>query len=278
MDYQLNIELTNAVKKINKRINIRTCLEHSRVFFPEREEYFKKIKNACRVKKSAKFDLVRVGAINDGGYVMLDDFQEDYRAYSFGIGNEISWDDWVSDKGIQVFCYDHTIDKLPHKNVGLHFSKIGISDTDKPDENLLSMESILEKNGDLNNNNLILKMDVEGAEWDFINSVDEKILSRFRQMTFELHWLTETCDFEKKYKALLKLKRNHSPVWVHANNAHGLAVAVETEIPPLLEITFVRNDTYKLQDVHYNAPIDIDTPNIKDISEVELKNWGGADA
>ncbi len=129
---------------------------------PEKEIYFKKIKDACRVKKSKEFDLVRVGSINDGGYVMLDDFKENYRAYSFGIGNDISWDDWVSNKGIQELCYDHTIDGLPHQNLMLSWFKTGIGDEDKPEDNLLSLTTILKQNGDENNHNLILKMDVEG--------------------------------------------------------------------------------------------------------------------
>lgn len=277
MDYKLNVILLDNVKSVNQKVFVRSCLEYLRKNCPEKETIFKKIKDACRVKRSKGFDLVRVGAINDGGYIMLDDFKENYRAYSFGIGNDVSWDDWVSNKGIQVFCYDHTIDGLPHQNSKLSFFKIGITDEDKPEDNLLSLTTLLKRNGDENNNDLILKMDVEGAEWNFINSIDEEILTQFRQMTFELHNLTDIFEFDKRYKGLLKLQKTHCPVWVHANNALGIENAISTSIPPLLEITYVRRDTYELQDTQYNSPIDIDAPNMLEFLDVELEKWGTID-
>ena len=57
---------------------------------------------------------VRVGGDNDGGYVMLDDFKRKIEAaYSFGIGSDVSWDEAMACRGIDVFMYDHTIEELP---------------------------------------------------------------------------------------------------------------------------------------------------------------------
>ena len=36
---------------------------------------------------------------------------------------------------------------------------------------------------------MILKMDVEGAEWDFLDTVDTKTLKQFDQIVFEYHEL-----------------------------------------------------------------------------------------
>jgi hypothetical protein len=46
--------------------------------------------------------LVRVGGNRDGGYVMLNEFPDDSVAYSFGIGEDISWDADIAKKNIEV--------------------------------------------------------------------------------------------------------------------------------------------------------------------------------
>jgi hypothetical protein len=47
---------------------------------------------------------VRVGKDYDGGYVMLDNFQREMvdAAYSFGISDDVSWDEYIAKSGIEV--------------------------------------------------------------------------------------------------------------------------------------------------------------------------------
>lgn len=112
----------------------------------EMNQYFKLIKKLCAVNKVEGYHLKRIGGNNDGGYVMLDDFDNSKIAYSFGIGQNISWDECIANKGIDVYCYDHTIDALPKENVRLHFNKIGIAGADRIEEKLLSMSTIMKRN------------------------------------------------------------------------------------------------------------------------------------
>lgn len=58
----------------------------------------------------------RIGNYGDGGYILLDDFNNIKIAYSFGISREISFDKGLADKNIDIFMYDHTISKLPYEN------------------------------------------------------------------------------------------------------------------------------------------------------------------
>ena len=71
---------------------------------------------------------VRIGADKDGGYILLDDFENIKIAYSFGIFDEISFDKGLADRNIDVFMYDHTIEKLPFSNPKFHWKKIGITE------------------------------------------------------------------------------------------------------------------------------------------------------
>src|SRR5262245_1489998 len=56
---------------------------------------------------------IRLGGTNDGGYVCLNDFDKIDVAFSFGIGNDISWDVEIANKDIFVRQFDHTIEPPP---------------------------------------------------------------------------------------------------------------------------------------------------------------------
>ncbi|MBQ4430570.1 MAG: hypothetical protein II877_03625, partial [Synergistaceae bacterium] len=127
-------------------------------------QYYDELQELLHVGKAVGFGLVRVGRDNDGGYVMLDDFGGGI-AYSFGIAGDVSWDKDMASRGYDVYMYDHTIDGLPEDNPRFHWSKLGISDGMTHDGRLKSLEELIASNGHEGKHNMILKMDVEGAEW-----------------------------------------------------------------------------------------------------------------
>ena len=59
---------------------------------------------------------VLFGTKKDGCYVLLDDLENIKIAYSIGIDGIIQFDQALADKGIDVYMYDHTIEKLPYEN------------------------------------------------------------------------------------------------------------------------------------------------------------------
>lgn len=273
-NWDLNRELHLELVKKNNALKIRNIFEIR--FAHEREAYFSEIKDLCKVKKANR-EMVRIGAKHDGGYVMLDDFLQGDIAYSFGIDRDISWDEHALSKGASVFCYDPTIDKLPKDGTGLFFEKIGITGKDNEEERLYSMQTILEKNGHMGKKNMILKMDVEGAEWDFLEETPSEILAQFKQMTFELHDFTLIENRERVLRVLSKIRKTHEPVWVHANNNGLSIVAGECRLPRLLEITYVNKENYNLVDTAYNCPSKLDAPNVLQFAEIELINWGSVE-
>lgn len=273
-DPTLNKKMMEDLKKRKIKACIRNVLEVPCIVCPEKEEYFLLIQKLCQVKKVVGHELVRVGASGDGGYIMLNDFKDVSIAYSFGIGRDVSWDEWIAQEEVSVYCYDHTIEKLPVKNDRLIFNKIGISGEDYIEKGLLSMTSILCKNGHEREQGLILKMDVEGAEWEFINSTSPEILNHFSQMTFELHDLNNINNKLMVIAALEKLNKTHQAVWIHANNNGVTERAGKIVMPSLLEITYVNKEQYAFIPTTYNCPINIDAPNVESFLEVELNNWG----
>lgn len=90
----------------------------------------------------------RLGRNYDGGYVMLDDFSSHNieAAYSFGISNDVSWDEAIAELGIDVFMYDHTIDALPKQHSRFHFFKKGVTGN-PPGKNFETLSNLIAHNG-----------------------------------------------------------------------------------------------------------------------------------
>ena len=59
---------------------------------------------------------------------MIDELDGIKISYSFGIGAPdwyIKFDKELADRNIDVYMYDHTIDKIAYNNPKFHFHKIG---------------------------------------------------------------------------------------------------------------------------------------------------------
>ena len=160
-------------------------------------EYYHEIWKLLHISKAEDYELIRLGRNNDGGYIMLDDFADDDKiAYSFGISGDVSWDKAMASRGYDVFMYDHTIDSLPEENSRFHWFKLGISDSSMNADRLKTLEYFIEQNHHQDKHDMILKMDVEGAEWGFIENVKTETLNRFSQILFEFHGMNDPklCD------------------------------------------------------------------------------------
>ena len=272
---EINQVLVNQINSLGLNIEIQNIIKPALMYSPKKEEYFITLKEKLRAKDlQENLEFVRVGKPYDGGYVLADDFSEDMVVYSFGIAGDVSFDEQLANKNMDIHMYDHTIPHLPKEHEKFHFHKTGISAIDEPENNKLSMQTILEKNGDLENCNLILKMDVEGAEWEFINTTSSEILNQFTQITFELHRLTDTANAENILKALDKLNETHQLVWIHANNFGHVEKAGNIEIPAYVEVTYLNKEKYSFRDKECFFPLDIDMPDDPRIEEFIFGNWG----
>ena len=240
-------------------------------------EYYELLRERLKIKKLVGKNLVRVGKANDGGYIMVDDFKSNI-AYSFGIAGDVSWDLDMANRGYEIFMYDPTIDGLPQENARVHFFKEGIAGFEFPDKNLNTLESFIKRNGHEDKTNVILKMDVEGAEWSFLATVSSETLSRFDQMVFEFHGLIMPKDqsvMNATLACIKKINQTHLLVHLHANNCGSLLILDDKIlVPNILELTYVKTSNYELvDDENISLPIPIDEPNGKNRPEIPLGFW-----
>ena len=187
------IELLNREKKllINDTIKLNTDkinLEKDREIFEKYkfEKEYKFYRQLCPKEVIGK-KKVLYGEPRDGAYVLLDDLSDIKIAYSFGISNIIHFDKALADKGIDVYMYDYTVNGLPYENTKFHFKKIGITCEYKKSSNMKTLIDIMKENGHLEEKNMILKMDIEGNEWEVLQEITPDILNKFKYITMELH-------------------------------------------------------------------------------------------
>ncbi|MBR0278402.1 MAG: FkbM family methyltransferase [Synergistaceae bacterium] len=238
------------------------------------ENYYRELHSLLKIDSAEGFDLIRIGRDYDGGYIMLDDFEPGGIAYSFGISGDVSWDKDMALRGYDVFMYDHTIDGLPEENTRFHWSKLGIADGVTHDDRLKTLEELISRNGHEGKRDMILKMDVEGAEWGFLESVKPETLSQFSQMTFELHNMIKLADHERVLNILRKINETHQLVHLHANNVSSYVTIGGRNFAALFEVSYVLRDKYKFSSEYdVKLPLKIDMPNITGWPEIELGYW-----
>jgi hypothetical protein len=117
--------------------------------------------------------------------------------------------------------------------------------------------SSLEPTGDL-----LLQMDIEGAEYRNLVNCPAFLLQRFRIIVLELHNLEiryNTTRFQNTITPVLQLLGNHfTCVHAHANNVGGREWCPESglDVPRVLEVTFLRNDRFSLvPQIPFNPPM-----------------------
>ena len=238
-----------------------------------------------------KDDLIRVGSINDGGYVLTNEMIHKTKfLLSFGLDY-----DWTFEKDFQertneqikIHVYDHTVNPRSFKRYtrrailrtilrpisienwknifksvsytkffdgtnNIHFQeKVWWSN----DNHSLTIDKILER---VDEENIFLKMDIEGSEYLVIN----KILENYQKivgMAIEFHHIDILS--ETWLDVIEKIKDKFNIVHIHGNNFADIG---PQKIPSILEITFenktIMGTTTKLSNHTY--PIQgIDNPN-----------------
>ena len=212
---------------------------------------------------------MRIGAKNDGGYILLDDFKNIKNAYSFGIANEISFDKELADKNIDIFMYDHTIKELPFIVPKFHWKKIGLSEKNEGNNNMKTMNEIIKENGHMNEKNMILKMDIEGAEWKIFKSLEPEILIKFKYIVVEFHFSNKI--IANYLEVLKKINQTHQIFHLHCNNFCSFVNLEGYNICSALEISYtIRENNEFIKSSDFFPIKNIDAKNIKNKDEMNL--------
>jgi len=237
---------------------------------PLSQDKFKNLAHILRPYRVKSFPKIRMGRRGDGGYVMLDDFSKTSLAISCGIGGDVSWDLDIAKLGIKVLQYDHSIGYLPDQHSNFNFFQKMISKYDS--DNSISIPTILKTYNNESRYN-ILKMDIEGSEWDIIDNLSSNCLNKFSQIVIELH------DFEELYneewynrakRILEKLSSMFRVIHVHGANTGRLAVFSNLPFPTVIEITWANRSLYEMEESDEIFPTELDAPTDLNFADIFL--------
>jgi hypothetical protein len=191
--------------------------------------------------------LVRLGGCGDGAYLIPDDLDGIEACFSPGVDNFKNFEDELTlGYGIQCHMCDFASDieqfQTPLVEGHQTFDKKWLDPDGVIDS--ISLDDWVNRYCP-GSQDLILQMDIEGAEYKNILASDPVLLSRFRIIVLELHWL---CDAVKEgessqlFALLQKLYQTHRVVHAHANNCCGEHIDPGSgiSIPNIIELTYLR--------------------------------------
>ena len=220
--------------------------------------------------------LIRLGSKHDGGYLIPDDLDGIGYAISPGVGPVVDFDEDLAKRGIDVIMLDASVKGPPIKNDRFTFKPLFLDSFVSDTTTTIDAEvAQLPKDKDL-----LLEMDIEGAEWKVIHSMSREAQERFRIMAIEFHPLTEAAhkwrlpDF---VSGIRKLLTTHRIVHVHLNNASAGIRLGGHRVADAIEVTFHRRDRSAAHPGEQVVlPHPLDTPNLPIfLDHKPPRIWGG---
>jgi hypothetical protein len=164
-------------------------------------------------------DIKRFGEVNDGGYLLCGNLLNDVQSgYSYGISGYDGWGCQMSrERKIKVHqydCFNLNEPQCPGGATIFHAECVaGKRSTDEAGRLFDTPENQIAKNGDAGRH-LIVKMDVEGAEWETFLDTPDAVLGQIDQLAVEFHGANR----QRFLDALTRLKRFFYIANLHFNN------------------------------------------------------------
>merc|ERR1719158_136092 len=126
-------------------------------------------------------------------------------------------------------------------------------------------------NADAKERSLLLKIDVESAEWKVFAEEPVENLKKFREIVVEYHWIHEVDKHELYLQAVKKIEQaGFSVAHMHGNNYGGpMQEYGNYQIPDVIEVTYIQKPAAGCSaDIPYSLPLD--QPNSPNPSWAEM--------
>ena len=120
--------------------------------------------------------------------LMMDIQNQECIVYSFGIGNDWSFEDGIASFGCKVYAYDPTIDHAAVRSKNIAFKKIGVVGEANNDKSYQTLNQILRENGHTQTKISYLKLDIEAHELSGLPLwLRSGALENVEQLAIEVH-------------------------------------------------------------------------------------------
>jgi hypothetical protein len=206
----------------------------------------------------------RIGHDNDGGYIiaMIPNINYDLMI-SAGLYQMPVFEERFSQLYPKTPCnlYDGNINGIQTLNFNLLFHKQHVGFLEN------KFYTNLHKSLEINKK-VFIKLDINGEEINWINSLSKTHLDHIAQIVIQYH----NPFYHIEHYVIDKLNESHALIHIHPNNKYGARHYWGRVVPNVLECTYV-NKKYLPEDLDLNTnpiPSPIDKPNDPDIDEIEL--------
>jgi hypothetical protein len=220
--------------------------------------------------KPCPYPLVRIGGRNDGSYLVPDALKGISACFSPGSNNFKTFEDHLT-REYDIDCHmcDFTSDaacfRTPIISGKQTFEKKWLAL--QCDSNSITLEDWVQRRAPCTKKDLLLQMDIEGAEYAILGHISHRLLARFRIIVIELHNLDRFCEDDSEDHTLGALLDNlsvtHRCVHAHPNNCCGEVVHKPTgmNVPRVLETTWLRKDRIRFRrKIQPSLPHPLDIP------------------
>jgi hypothetical protein len=225
------------------------------------------------------WDLIRIGAENDGGYLIPNDLEN--LKFCFSPGSDLLWqfeEDLADNFGIKSYICD-SADKKPANLSNLQEFTVGWLGPATTSNGFISLSDWVTSTG-LETEDKILQIDIEGSEYLTLLALPDHLLETFRIIVIELHFLEALKNrwaFELVYKPFFeKIFSIYDVVHTHPNNCCGTFKYGNIEFPRLIEVTLHRKNRAKSILTETSLPHTLDSPCVLKNPEL-LVNWSQFD-
>lgn len=203
------------------------------------------------LKPRPGYRLVRFGSAHDGGYVLADMDFSNLILLSFGVGDNIDFEYEFQNKVSYIEMFDHTVNEPPIILQNGHFNKIGVGPIAA--NGFVTIPNVLLNYDD--SSEFMLKIDIEGSEWDVFSNMDGRDFEKFSQIIGELHGLqnfVNDLDFQGKVlDSLDRISNTHDFIYIHGNNWAKVDLIGGFQLPDVIEFCAVRKDIPLERDQNY---------------------------
>lgn len=192
---------------------------------------------------ATEHELKRFGGDGDGGYLLPDDLDGIETCFSPGVDYVASFEEAMLARGMEIFQVDASVEKSPLTHPRNHFESkfLGIETRGI----FVTLDDWVNDKAPAPTNDLMLQMDIEGAEWLSLAQVSVETLIRFRVMAIEFHDLAriaEPSSLNVFRSVLEKLNNYFDVVHIHANNCSRMLRGKSHNFPDVVEVTYLRKD------------------------------------
>lgn len=209
-------------------------------------------------------ELIRLGPDGDGGYLVPDDLEGIGAGFSPGVSTESGFERDLAERGMRVYLADYSVAGPAEDNPGFDFEKKFVGSF--PSDATMTMDDWKRSKIGDDGGDLLLQMDIEGAEFETILNMSPGLMRQFRILLIEFHYLHQLWNkpwFLLASRAFRKILATHSVVHIHPNNCCGSLNSRGLEIPRVAEFTFLRNDRLRSRDFRTRFPHPLDRDNTR---------------